>query len=231
MTEACSGAYGDFSAVSWYHVPGEAFKWEGQIVSGLWQSAGNHIVLADSALDVGSVVRHEMLHALVRGRSHPRAQFLGRCAALVDCPGVCITDAGVWHAPAPYALLAPDSFAVSQQITALAPEADGARWVSVLVSARNPTSRAVVVAPPPLLTVAPRFLNHIGVKGYGGMSEEQAMHDSSEIYFAPGEMKLWLYEYRVTSYVDLSHVRPGLVISWPAFARHRASPDSVMVAP
>lgn len=85
MTDACSGACGDFSAVSWYHVPGYGFKSDGQLVSGLWESRDNRIVIADTSLDDGSVVRHEMLHALVRGGGHPRAQFLGGCAALVAC--------------------------------------------------------------------------------------------------------------------------------------------------
>lgn len=63
------------------------------------------------------------------------------------------------------------------------------------------------------------------------MGQEQELYDSSQVYFAPGETKQWLYEYRVTSYIDLSHVRPGLVYSWPGFARHRAARDSVMVDP
>ena len=99
MTEACSGHSGDLRVVQWYRVPGMGFLHEGQEASGFWGSSPNRIVLADEVIDEGSVVRHEMLHALLQKTGHPRSQFLGACASVVTCPSACVEDAGRWHAP------------------------------------------------------------------------------------------------------------------------------------
>jgi hypothetical protein len=231
MTEACSGEAGDFTAVHWYHISGNEFTWQGDLAGGLWLSSGDRIVLADSGVESGPVVRHEMLHALLRTRGHARDQFLGRCASMVECHEACVRDAGRWLAPGRYTLLSPDSFVVSQQITLLPHEADGARWLTVEVSAQNPTSRAVLVATPQDWGIPRGFAFDVRPKGQAGLSIEQPAHDSSRIYFAPKETKRWLYEFRVTSFLDGSHVPSGLIRLHTAYARHWTPIDSVLVSP
>src|SRR5512140_245269 len=81
MTASCAGVTGSLSKVSWYVVPGVTeFQLKGQTVSGYWTQGSNSIVVADSSRLDGSVIRHEMLHALIRGTGHPRSAFLEKCA-------------------------------------------------------------------------------------------------------------------------------------------------------
>jgi hypothetical protein len=231
MTEACSGQAGDFKAVHWYHVSGNGFRWQGDMLGGLWLSFGNRIVLADTGVESGPIVRHEMLHALLRTRGHARGQFLGQCASAVECQEDCVRDAGPWRDPGPYTLLSPDSLIVSQQITMLPREADGSHWLAVQVSAQNPMSQAVLVAAPRDWVIPRSFAFDIRPKAQAGLSIEQPADDSSRIYFAPRETKRWLYEFRVTSFLDGSHVPSGLIRLRTAFARHWTPVDSVLVSP
>src|SRR5260370_10316235 len=69
LTESCSGLSGDLSAISWYVVPNARHIPAGDVsavVEGRWDSVGNRIVLADIGPRDGELVRHEMLHALLR---------------------------------------------------------------------------------------------------------------------------------------------------------------------
>jgi hypothetical protein len=149
MTEACSGHSGDLRVVRWYRVPGMGFLHEGQDVSGFWGSRPNRIVLADEAIDQGSVVRHEMLHALLQKTGHPRSQFLGACASVVTCCNGCVEDAGRWHPPQEnYVVVPSESLEVASGIELRPPEADGQRWLALEISVRNPVGRAAIVAAP-----------------------------------------------------------------------------------
>jgi hypothetical protein len=95
LTESCSGLTGDFSKVRWYTLPDQdSFSLEGTTVNGAWYAAGNQIVLGDSEVTDGALVRHEMLHALLRSGNHPRAQFMGNCNDIVVCVDKCVHDGG-----------------------------------------------------------------------------------------------------------------------------------------
>jgi hypothetical protein len=95
LTESCSGLSGDFSKVRWYRVPNsDSFSLEGSTVNGAWYADGNRIALGDSEVNNGALVRHEMLHALLRNGNHPRNQFLGNCSDIVVCIDRCVHDGG-----------------------------------------------------------------------------------------------------------------------------------------
>jgi hypothetical protein len=95
LTESCSGLRGNFDAVSWYlYRGGDVFALEGKPVNGAWYGAGNRIALGDSEELDGSLVRHEMLHALLQSGEHPRQQFLGNCSDIVVCFSECLAGAG-----------------------------------------------------------------------------------------------------------------------------------------
>ncbi|HLE56718.1 MAG TPA: hypothetical protein VJB15_06525, partial [Rhodothermia bacterium] len=99
MVESCSGLQGSMSNVSWYQVPGsESVDGNGKDVGGYWAPVSNSIILGGQLVLDGALVRHEMLHALVRQvKAHPREYFLDRCGGVVSCSSGCVADAG----PAP----------------------------------------------------------------------------------------------------------------------------------
>jgi hypothetical protein len=69
QVEDCSGVTGRFEAVRWRVVEGEFMTWNGQKVAGVWDGQRT-IYLASVFVDAPEVVRHEMLHALLRQGSH-----------------------------------------------------------------------------------------------------------------------------------------------------------------
>jgi len=86
ITEACSGITRPLDAVEFYRIPNASTipdKTYGEIAA-YWSPAGNRIVLADFYQMQGQLVRHEMLHALLRVSGHPPAYFQGRCAGVVQ---------------------------------------------------------------------------------------------------------------------------------------------------
>jgi hypothetical protein len=83
--EGCSGETADFAAVTWYYVPGEGGFQAGASadVVGVWQPMRNSITLAEWVIDNPLVVRHEMLHAILRRTDHPPKYFVDACGILV----------------------------------------------------------------------------------------------------------------------------------------------------
>jgi hypothetical protein len=77
-TEACSGLSGNFERVEWMVVPGESFACgSGQCV-GHWDP-GHKIFIASDWTGHEMVVRHEMLHELMRRSGHPDPPFGNGC--------------------------------------------------------------------------------------------------------------------------------------------------------
>ena len=95
LAESCTGVRRPLANVTWFVVPGVSlFQLGDQDVSGYWTAGSNRIVLADNSRLDGAVVRHEMVHALIRTSGHPRSTFLEKCAGLVSCTAECVADAG-----------------------------------------------------------------------------------------------------------------------------------------
>ena len=80
-TKACSGVVGRFDAVEWYLVPGvKSFpspSGSGRKLAGF--AIGRRIYLAEGYMQHPLVVRHEMLHVLLRRGGHPETYFADRC--------------------------------------------------------------------------------------------------------------------------------------------------------
>jgi hypothetical protein len=77
-TEACSGLSGDFDRVEWMVVPGESFDCASGQCVGHWDP-DHRIWLADEWKQHEMVVRHEMLHDLMRRSGHPDPPFGNGC--------------------------------------------------------------------------------------------------------------------------------------------------------
>lgn len=81
-TERCSGRTGDFSTLKFYVVPGvESFSTTDGLKVGAWvtEGASSRIVIAGRYQDHEMVVRHELLHSLLRAEGHPAEYFISRC--------------------------------------------------------------------------------------------------------------------------------------------------------
>lgn len=88
---ACSGRAGDFEAVRFYRAPGAGEdsltyrdRRTGRSYYGEWDPRSNSIYLAWGQLQSSNIVRHEMLHAVLRSVGHPRRYFDGACSPLVS---------------------------------------------------------------------------------------------------------------------------------------------------
>lgn len=237
MTEACSGRTGAIAAVEWYRTPGAVFEYDGTTAGGYWSATGNLIVLAGGETDDGALVRHEMLHALLRVRGHPRGQFLGACESLVVCQDSCISDAGPWHPPrADFVMVPPDSLEVNSSAELLPQETDGQRWLAQQVSVRNPQRYAVFVAvPPPPGPAQPftpiGFSYDVYAGRNGNIQGWLYAADPSMLFFEPFETKHWLFEYRIASDVSATHVPPGTLTLRAGYLHLWSPPDTVVVSP
>lgn len=81
-TQSCSGLAGDFSTIKFYVVPGvETFSTSAGAKVGEWISNGttNRIVIAGNYRNHEMVVRHELLHSLLKKEGHPSEYFVSRC--------------------------------------------------------------------------------------------------------------------------------------------------------
>ncbi len=139
--EACSGQMANFHAIDWYSAPGALAGGDGE-TAGWWWSAKDRIYINEDYLDDANVVRHEMLHAIVRGSSHS-TEFVDECGGLVTCVGECITEAGPLS-PLPTAsaaVIAADELEVDATI--IVPLSGEEGWTTVVVSARNPRTEPV----------------------------------------------------------------------------------------
>lgn len=230
MTEECSGHSGDLGTLQWFSVPGSEFMHDGHMVGGYWNQLANRIVLGQKRIEEGAMVRHEMLHALLRQGGHPRSQFLGSCASLVVCQGICLQDVGPWHVPlANYVILPPESLSVGSRVELLPPESDGQRWLTLEVTVGNPRERAVLVAAHGDAVTPPTF-------GYdlrgpsGGISGGEVATDSSTLFFQPFETKKWLFEFQVTSELTEYHIPPGNYLARGGYARRWSAYDTIAVS-
>jgi hypothetical protein len=88
-TERCSGKTGDLAGITWWLIRGvESFDVQGTQAVGAWVRATRSIVLVEGSVADPMVVRHEMLHDLLRVTNHPPEYFQVKCAGVVDPGGL-----------------------------------------------------------------------------------------------------------------------------------------------
>lgn len=230
LTERCSGLAGEFAAVRWYRVAAvDSFDLEGTWASGAWYPTGNRIVIAQQEITDGEVVRHEMLHALRQAGGHPRDQFLVKCGGIVACDGGCVQDAGGppdTSATAPF--VSPTTMSVN---TLVVPDIVSASrdsgWFTVMVTATNPTARAVRVSVP---TSRP----WVGFAFSGRGGGEAMWNGDAAVAFAPagtaGATRRYVFDVRPTlpGFIALM---PGRYTVSGVFAEQPALPVPVTVLP
>lgn len=238
MTESCSGRTGSFSAVSWFVVPGVATIPVGNIpdAQAYWSEASNRIVMAaEDSLD-GGIARHEMLHALLRVPGHPRAQFLGNCAGVVDCAQPCVDDGGP---PPTLGANIPEVPAESLEVSAdlvhfPADVPNPAGYFTIAVSVRNPASHAVVAM------LSRRAQNAKGIQSFGyliggtfgGFQSGVNAFDPSTWTFAAGETKRQLFDFVVGALdPDNGEYAPGSYTMSGSYGNHWSAATSIQLPP
>ena len=237
LTEQCSGLTGSFAAVSWYRVPGVADipLGDGTLAGGEWDEGANRIVLAGNEELSGDLVRHEMLHALLRTPGHPRAAFISRCGGTVVCTQLCIRDAG----PAPQ----PNPSAISVSATALeigvevTPSAPGSSInegnFMMVVTARNPSSSPVIVQLPPSGDAGPpvSFSDDL-VSPSRGQSYDMRAEVPEDTWFAPSEEKRFIFDFHLGTGDSRYEAPPGTYRFNGAYGGVWApNPPTVVVSP
>lgn len=154
LVEQCSGRSAPMSEIHWFVVPGSAFTIDGTDYDGMWFRDGNKILLAQSALYHGSIVRHEMLHAILQRGSHPYAEFADHCGGVVSfgddeqlAPSLALPplDADTPKIDA-HALV----LGVNVSPTTVAQGLPDSGWVTITVSVTNPFAIPVLVRVRPL---------------------------------------------------------------------------------
>jgi hypothetical protein len=235
LTEACSGLHGSFSSVDWYVVPGttDLPGTHGEY-QGEWFAQGNRISLASAEQFNGSLVRHEMLHALLGVDGHPRSEFLDRCAGTVVCEDECIRDAFPFPDPPPGTPIVPASaleIGVEMQPTPTSATAyDG--YFALIVTAHNPADHAVAVRLPPYgsdnLGVSFSYL--MGSRADNGVGTFVVAYDRQALYFRAGETKHQIFDMRIGDEYE-GNIHPGNYIASGAFADHDGAPQTITISP
>lgn len=198
MVESCSGLSRQMGDVPFYVVPGvNRIPLEnGDEVAAYWSPAGDWIVIAEYYQMYGPVVRHEMLHALLRRTGHPRAIFLDRCAGVNLCGSSCRSDAGpAPNLPASIVRVPPSQLVLALEVIPQAPRlGDQEGFFSIAVTARNPSNEAVFIEAGPS-GLPPTFAFHLSGEsgGFGG----GGANNIEQYLFAPGETKRQVYDFRI----------------------------------
>jgi hypothetical protein len=220
------------SDVSWYEVPGASrFSAGGIDAAGEWLRSGNRIVLADSATRDGGVVRHEMLHALRQSGSHAREYFLGRCAGVVPCVEGCIAEAGPARIPAA-PLVTPESLEIRVAVDPVRPSASiDEGFFTVTVTARNTAAHPVMLpATGPYGGPAQTFRYDLQGPA-GGIGDVVRVRDSSEVYFAALESKIYVFDFVIGADVPARQLPPGIYFLRVAYGSHSITIDSLAIGP
>lgn len=237
LTEQCSGLTGDLSKVSWYAVPGETdLSYNGESsVGGIWFPQGNRIVLADGQQLAGDLVRHEMLHALLRSGDHPRTTFVDQCEGTVVCFNECLGPA---PSPDPEAdSVPPSAFQIRVEVTPGAPSSqlnDGN--FMMIVSVTNPRSSPVIAALPSSGDDSPPIAYSYGIsRSSGGGAFYDLSADYPEVArFSAHQSKHFIFDFHVVP-ADTGNryeVSPGSYTFSGSFGRVAASnPQFVTVSP
>jgi hypothetical protein len=238
MTEACSGNTGSLGAITWFRTA-EALRdpRTGDPIVGFWTSGSNRIVLRTDAVLEGGAVRHEMLHALLRKPGHARNQFLGKCAGMVNCQGVCSRDAGPYPHPPETPIHVPgDSIDITVDIEPGNPNSaiDGG-FFSITVLVRNRSTHWATV-PSFYSTIFPGYDStrtfQFDVRGpAGGISGGEIRVDPSEWIFAPGETKKQVFDFAIGNDLFEHKLPPGNYIARGGYSDYWSTHSTFVIGP
>jgi hypothetical protein len=237
LTEQCSGLRGELAAVKWYRVPDVAeFSFgDGSSVNGRWDPSENRIILAGKSEFRGDVVRHEMLHALLRQRGHPRADFVGGCGGIVVCAWRCLIDAGPAPAKDPTAqLVSPSTLEIGLEVNPPSPSSSINDGVFMMViTAHNPTPLPVIAELPASPDEEPSVSFSLKIVGTAGIATFDARAEAPEVgRFAAFETKRFIFDFRIGAGRTRYDQPPGTYQFNGAYGGvWAANPPTIIVSP
>lgn len=234
MVEQCAGRAGRFDAVRWYVMPGaHSFDLGGMRVAGVWTRAGNAITVGEHARMNGQLVRHEMLHAVLQGGSHPRSQYLSRCAGVVTCGENCIREAGPAAPPsATVPRVLPTALSVRFDLAPGIPTSakdDG--WFTLTVEAKNGRSTPVVIELPTSVAGSNRAFAFDIVGPLVAYRRSVRVVDDDVAYFQPGATKRYVFDFQLAGEENPAGLIPGTYSIRAAFGDHWSGWSTVRVGP
>lgn len=237
LTKECSGLSGNLSDVTWYRVPGTYYipLGDGSSVNGLWDAVGNRIVLASASQFEGDLVRHEMLHALLRSAGHPRPAFIGLCDGTLVCIERCITEGNPAPQQDPAAqLVNPSALQIGVEVKPSSPSTttnDGS--FIMFVTALNPGPSPVIVQLPPSGDAGPSVSFSFRVIGASGTkSYDMRANVPETTRFAPYEVKRFIFDFHIGAGSTRYEESPGTYRFEGAYGGvWAANPPTVTVAP
>ena len=237
MNESCSGLRGSLSDIDWFVVPGvETLPGTQNQYVGEWFEHGNRIVLAGNSEFDGALVRHEMLHALVRATNHPRAQFLERCAGYVFCADECRRDAE--PAPVPPVgtpVVSPNALEIGIELQpAPVNPSNFGGYFTFIVTAHNPANHAVIIDLSPSPGLPGISFSYVLTTDDAQLltgSNFTFAYDSEETYFRAGETKREVFDFFVGDYLR-GGVGPGSYAAYGYFGDAiSSSPITFVISP
>jgi len=233
MTRECAAVSGEFDSLEWYVMPAAvAFIYEGRVLVGL--TIGKRIVIAEHWVQEGPLVRHEMLHALLKQKGHPRDQFVGKCGGIVTCETACLSET----TPAP---VDPNAVVVSSAAMQIGIRLDPARpdynhdlgAFRFIVSVTNPFSYPVIVQLAPSGDAGPPASFRWRYQTVGGglvLFHDSRASAPDVTRFAPGETKTMVYDFFLNGSFMVEPFQSGTYEFSGAFGDKWTGP-SLMVVP
>lgn len=204
LVERCSGLTGDFGDVAWYVVPG-ARTIADPNAAGLYFPLSRSIVLAGRDVQSGGLVRHEMLHALIRTSGHPAMYFQDLCGGVVWCDADCALDGGpVTPVDSSGPFVKPADVAIEARVDSTAPSlARDSGWVALSIQVRNPNPYAVRLHLNPVSAGVP-FSVAFGYRERTCGSADEADHgiywaSDSVLVLGPSATHRQVFDVRVSS--------------------------------
>ena len=234
LTQECSGLSGDFGDVKWYRVDDQSSfpVGEGASANGAWEKDGNRIILAGDAVLSGDLVRHEMLHALLRTGGHPRAVFVGDCDGTVVCTDQCLIEGGAAAPPDPNTdSVAPSALDVGASLTPIDPGSGilGGNF-TMIVTARNRLTHPVIIKTP-RVGIGPITYSFIVFSPSFSSAVEIPAEAPEETRFAASEQKKFVFDFHIGNGGTRYEIPPGRQTFIGEYASVAAPGLNVVVSP
>lgn len=234
MTEECSALGGDYSRIAWYVVPNvESISFRGMHnKQGIWLD-GDRIVLAGKSVRDGMLVRHEMLHALLKKTKHPRGDFVGRCGGVVTCEGQCLSEGNAPRDDPRAVTVNPVALEISVRTWPESPGSDLlGGYMRFTVHARNPNNFPVIVQLPAAGDDGPSVTFRYRCSGPGTYRWLDSRAWAPEVTrFKAGETKKMVYDIWIGGSEYQNRLPTGTYRFRGAYGDHWSSPASVTIRP